>query len=369
MVRSVMSSSHNLHIGLIFVAWYFISSASSVLSKITLQNYPYPMTIALASLCCVDLCSTPLLRIWRVKQSIISKYHLTYYIIPISIGKVIAVVSAYISVGKVSVSYVQTIKATMPLFAVVSARIVLKERQSKRVYLSLIPIVIGVTIATVTEISFDLGGLLSALLSTGIYSVLNVFVKKVLEGTDIHPLYLLALNSRIAAILLFPIWCLHDGLILWHGAEMSINEKSPHEINFITYLLCSGLLSFLQNLCAFTLINHLSPLSYAVASAAKRTTVISASLFTLRNPVTLTNAFGMLLSIFGVLIYNQVRSLITFFNNFCEEFHTPRCDLPGTCNDLTIFVDSKTPVNGRFMSNGSHKPDLFKIERFHMASY
>lgn len=67
----------------------------------------------------------------------------------------------------------------MPLFAVFSARVVLKERQSKHVYLSLIPIVIGVAIATFTELSFDLGGLLSALLSTGIYSVLNVFVKKV----------------------------------------------------------------------------------------------------------------------------------------------------------------------------------------------
>lgn len=73
-----------------------------------------------------------------------------------------------------------SVKATMPLFAVLSARIVLKERQSRRVYLSLIPIITGVTIATFTEMSFDLNGLLSALLSTGVYAVLNVFVKKVL---------------------------------------------------------------------------------------------------------------------------------------------------------------------------------------------
>lgn len=67
----------------------------------------------------------------------------------------------------------------MPLFAVFSARIVLKERQSTRVYLSLIPIMAGVIIATLTEISFDVYGLIGALISTFVYSILNVFVKKV----------------------------------------------------------------------------------------------------------------------------------------------------------------------------------------------
>nr|CDQ05018.2 Bm8823 [Brugia malayi] len=215
-------SNFTLQVTVIFIAWYFVSSASSIVNKITLQNYPYPMTVALVSLCYVELCSVPVLRLWHIKQPSISNYYLIYYIIPISFGKVIAVVSAYISVWKVSVSYVQTVKATMPLFAVFSARIVLKERQSKHVYLSLIPIIIGVAIATFTELSFDLSGLLSALLSTGIYSVLNVFVKKVLEGADIHPLYLLALNSRIAAILLFPVWCLRDGLLLWRGVELTV---------------------------------------------------------------------------------------------------------------------------------------------------
>ncbi|OZC07662.1 putative membrane protein [Onchocerca flexuosa] len=189
----------------------FAQTASSIVNKITLQNYPYPMTVALVSLCFVELCSVPVLRLWRIKQPSISVHYLIYYIIPISLGKVVAVVCAYVSVWKISVSYVQTVKATMPLFAVFSARIILKEHQTKPVYLSLIPIIIGVAIATFTELSFDLGGLFSALLSTGIYSVL--------QGTDIHPLYLLSLNSRIAAILLFPVWCCRDGLLLWRGVE------------------------------------------------------------------------------------------------------------------------------------------------------
>uniref|UniRef100_A0A0R3RWC7 TPT domain-containing protein n=1 Tax=Elaeophora elaphi TaxID=1147741 RepID=A0A0R3RWC7_9BILA len=355
MEKSCTSNTFTLQVAVTFIAWYFVSSASSIVNKITLQNYPYPMTVALASLCYVELCSIPVLRLWRIKQPSISTYYLIYYIVPISFGKVIAVVSAYVSVWRVSVSYVQTVKATMPLFAVFSARIVLKERQTKRIYLSLVPIIIGVAIATVTELSFDLGGLLSALLSTGIYSVLNVFVKKVLEGTNIHPLYLLALNSRIAAILLFPVWFLRDGLLLWRGVEITKNQPSPHEPNFVVFLFLSGVLSFLQNLCAFILIHRLSALSYAVANAAKRITVISASLLTFHNPVTPANVFGMFLSIFGVFLYNRAKQRE-------KEFRV----LPKSQTDLVISDTSSVFLNGSAVYNDRLSPELPSVDLVQM---
>lgn len=292
----------SLHIVLICLFWYSASSAGSIINKITLQQYPYPTTVALASLISVSLYAALLLHYWGTTTAPISSHYLYRYIVPLSFGKALAAGSAYYGLSKVPISYAHTVKSTMPLFAVVMARLLLGEKQRPRVYLSLLPIVFGVTIASFTEASFNLAGLLSSLFSTFTYSGLNVVVKKILKETDMHPLRLLSINSQIAAIFLFPFWAVKDAFALhYSGAPGAIDS------HFLVLLMASGFFSFAQNVCAFTLIHKLTALSYAVSNATKRVTVIAASLVTLRNPVTNANLFGMFLSVLGVFLYNRAK--------------------------------------------------------------
>jgi drug/metabolite transporter (DMT)-like permease len=74
----------------------------------------------------------------------------------------------------------------------------------------------------------------------------------------------------------------------------------------IFFMLIDGLCNFIYNVLAFTMISHLSPLSYAIAGSTKRLVVIIISILVLHNPVTKMNLFGISLALIGVVLYNQV---------------------------------------------------------------
>ncbi|KAK3090612.1 hypothetical protein FSP39_013132 [Pinctada imbricata] len=266
---------------LVCLMWYICSASGNIIGKMVLNEFPYPVTVTMTQLFAISVYMIPILYFMKVPHTgDISKRYYLVMIFPLALGKFLASVSSHFSIWKVSVSYAHTVKATLPLFTVILTRVLLGEKQTKpvsktaqQVYLSLAPIIGGVVIATLTEVSFDMMGLLSALMATMGFSLQSIFSKKCLKDTGIHHLRLLVLLSRIAAIFFLPLWLIFD-------VKNIVNSQ------------------------AFPWLHRSRT---PVANAMKRIVIIGASLVLLRNPVTTMNVVGMLVAICGALCYNKAK--------------------------------------------------------------
>lgn len=183
----------------------------------------------------------------------------------------------------------------MPLFTVILTKLLYNETHSKRTYASLIPIIFGVGIASLTELNFNLTGLITALISTLAFSLQNIFSKQVLKTTKIHQFELLYILARLSLAFYFPLWLILDFNL--HKADAST----------VLLLLMDGLVSFLQNVLAFSFLNLVTPLTYSVANASKRLFIISLSILIFRNHISFLNFVGIGLAIFGVFLYNTAK--------------------------------------------------------------
>lgn len=328
---------HGLKLVLVCLLWYISSATGNIIGKLVLTEFPYPMTVTLVQLISAAVYLGPILRVLGVPHTgnVPKRYYFSM-VIPLALGKFLASLSSHVSIWIVSVSYAHTVKATLPLFTVVLSRVLLGETQTLPVYLSLLPIIGGVIIATLTEVSFEFMGLFSALGATLGFSLMTIFSKKCLHETGLHHLRLLVLLCRISAICFFPVWLLYDFRRIM-ATDTVMEEKSL--ATPVLLLFFDGVFSMLQNVFAFTVLAMVTTLSYAVANATKRMVIIGASLVFLQNPVTITNFIGMMIAIFGVLVYNKAKY---------DQNQAKRRE------QILPYVHSDSNLNSHFKMNLSH---------------
>ncbi|KAJ8732377.1 hypothetical protein PYW07_014976 [Mythimna separata] len=285
------------------LAWYAASSASNVVGKLVLTDFPYPVTVTMVQLLSIVLCSAPAFALCGVRRA--ADFPRRYYwrtLVPLAFAKFLTTICSQVSIWKVPISYAHTVKATTPLWTAGLAWLLFGERQTRGVQLALVVIALGVGVASATELQFDALGLGAALAAAALLSLQHLYSKRVMRDTGVHHLRLLQLLGRLALLLFAPLWAWHDGAALLAGAAPGAGWATGGAL-----LAADGALAWLQAVAAFSVLSRVSPLAYAVASAAKRAAVVGASLLLLRNPAPPLNLAGMALAALGVLAYNRAK--------------------------------------------------------------
>ncbi|KAF2536525.1 hypothetical protein F2Q68_00022563 [Brassica cretica] len=293
----------NLQLGIVFGLWYFQNIVFNIFNKKALNVFPYPWLLASFQLFAG---SVWMLVLWSFKLypcPKISKPFIVALLGP-ALFHTVGHISACVSFSKVAVSFTHVIKSAEPVFSVIFSSF-LGDTYPLAVWLSILPIVMGCSLAAVTEVSFNLGGLSGAMISNVGFVLRNIYSKRSLQSfKEIDGLNLYGCISILSLVYLFPVAVFVEGshwVQGYHKAIASVGKPST----FYFWVLLSGVFYHLYNQSSYQALDEISPLTFSVGNTMKRVVVIVSTVLVFRNPVRPLNALGSAIAIFGTFLYSQ----------------------------------------------------------------
>ncbi|XP_071737340.1 xylulose 5-phosphate/phosphate translocator, chloroplastic [Rutidosis leptorrhynchoides] len=299
-------SNKTLQLAIVFGFWYFQNIVFNIYNKKALNIFPYPWLLASFQL---FVGSVWMLVLWATKLQPCPKIDKSFIIALLgpALFHTIGHISACVSFSKVAVSFTHVIKSAEPVFSVVFSS-ALGDTYPISVWLSILPIVMGCSLAAVTEVSFNLGGLWGAMISNVGFVLRNIYSKKSLQNfKQVNGLNLYGWITILSFFYLFPVAIFVEGsqwVPGYHKAIASIGNPST----FYLWVMISGVFYHLYNQSSYQALDDISPLTFSVGNTMKRVVVIVSTVLVFRNPVRPLNALGSAIAIFGTFLYSQASS-------------------------------------------------------------
>lgn len=223
------------------------------------------------------------------------------------------------AIGAGTALMVTLVKATEPIIGTLVTLVVSGTWPLRLTNLSLLVIVTGVFIGafkpgrshfSATDILTVSSG--AALFSTVVFVLAKVLAKRLMtpdikRERQLDPANNYALLSCASCIFLALPAFVFDGptaLRMWQAFDHQKRYFVAQRIAF------SGLAYYASNECSFRVLDVLGPVSQAVANAAKRIAVLFAAVIFLGETVTVTEAAGSAISLFGVLCYSLSKTSV-----------------------------------------------------------
>jgi solute carrier family 35, member E1 len=164
---------------------------------------------------------------------------------PISIFLILSKLTTYVSYKHVSVSLSHTAKASEPIFNVLVAAVLFGEYHAKPVYYSLLPIAVGVTLASATDFSFNFIGFFWSVVSALMKVLQNIYTKRIISSGRFSFFELHGWCGAASLAVLLPI-------MIIQGATASKNLFSSFPI--VALMSCS-LLQYISSISSYKVLH------------------------------------------------------------------------------------------------------------------
>ncbi|XP_068654384.1 triose phosphate/phosphate translocator, chloroplastic-like [Aristolochia californica] len=292
--------------GAFFFLWYFLNVIFNIINKKVYNYFPYPYFVSLVHLLVgVAYCLVS----WAIglpKRAPINK-DLLLLLTPVALCHALGHVMSNVSFAAVAVSFTHTVKALEPFFNAAASQFVLGHQIPLSLWLSLAPVVIGVSMASLTELSFNWTGFISAMISNIAFTYRSIYSKKAMTDMDSTNVY--AYISIIALLVCIPPAVIIEGpKLMQHGFADAIAKVGLQK--FISDLFWVGMFYHLYNQIATNTLERVAPLTHAVGNVLKRVFVIGFSIVVFGNRISTQTGIGTAIAIAGVAMYSLIKANI-----------------------------------------------------------
>ncbi|XP_040987734.1 triose phosphate/phosphate translocator, non-green plastid, chloroplastic-like [Juglans microcarpa x Juglans regia] len=307
--ESAESSStwKTLELGALFGLWYLFNIYFNIYNKQVLKVYPYPVTVTMVQLAVGTVLVSLMWGLNLYKRPKISGSQLAA-ILPLAVVHTLGNLFTNMSLGKVAVSFTHTIKAMEPFFSVVLSAMFLGEMPTAWVVASLMPIVGGVALASVTEASFNWAGFWSAMASNLSNQSRNVLSKKVMVNKEesLDNITLFSVITVMSFFLLSPVAIFMEGVKFTPAYLQSagLNVKQVY-----TRSLLAALCFHAYQQVSYMILQRVSPVTHSVGNCVKRVVVIVSSVLVFKTAVSPINTLGTGIALAGVFLYSRVKRI------------------------------------------------------------
>uniref|UniRef100_A0A7S1D0X2 Sugar phosphate transporter domain-containing protein n=1 Tax=Cyclophora tenuis TaxID=216820 RepID=A0A7S1D0X2_CYCTE len=296
-----------LQVGAYFALWYLFNIGYNIYNKRSLNVLDYPWTVATLQMAAGILYFVPLWLTGVRKAPKLNKDELKT-LLPIALCHTGVHVGAVIALGAGAVSFAHIVKASEPVVTCALNAILLGQILPLKVYMTLLPIIGGVAIASMKELSFTFLALGAAMLSNLSSSARGVLSKKTMSGKqmgenlDAQNLY--AVLTAMSTAILIPLMLAIEGTGMFKAFGQVVKSGEYTAKSLSALLALGGATYYAYNEVAFLALGKVNPVTHAVGNTIKRVVIIVASVIAFKTPMSTGSIIGSSIAICGTLLYS-----------------------------------------------------------------
>ncbi|KAI8907909.1 triose-phosphate transporter family-domain-containing protein [Gorgonomyces haynaldii] len=284
-----------------WLLFYFVSNLSlTIYNKAVMQyfQFPFPFLLTMIHALCGSLgCLVFYLCGYYPVKKLNTKGH--WQMVLFSLLYTINIAVSNVSLHMVTVPFHQVVRSLVPFFTILMEYCYFQKTVSYLVIGSMIPICLGVGLATMGDYSYSIIGFWLTLLGVFLAALKGIITNKLLVGElKLHPLDLLFRMSPLALI--------QTLLYGFCAGELKGLESFQWSDMVILALFLNGMIAFGLNVASFNANKHTDALSMGVAGNVKQVLSIVLSIFVFDLDITTENASGILLTLFGGAWYTKI---------------------------------------------------------------